>query len=306
MVDRPASARPDEPGFDHGPQLARAGKLGDYFAGMPGHGRGGVLAAVALGGAAAGVGTALALISVGLASSVLTAGAGAALLSHARRQTQGVRHRLRHLAHMRAVRSEEIVHLDEGTPVRLRGRVRARDTVPSVLTPARRGVWRVVFAHEAVVRQRLLFAEHAWDFELVPESGPAVRVQVTHARLLHLLIDQMPWVAEMIPVNQLQCQRVFDLLPESVRGERHFERTHLRCWELLVEDGCELEVYGFATHVIGPGAAALPREAPRQPALRAFGRAPLVAVPGPAPGASTRRALSGAPPAPGSRGGTAD
>jgi hypothetical protein len=271
--DEPGDARPPEP------PLARAGKLSGYDLGLPGERPHSALTAVTSLTAATGAALLLGTIAAGVVPGLLTAGTGVAIYAHRRRQHRRVARILGRLSVFRPVRGSELAGVPEGTPVRVRGRVRALVTLPGVLAPDRRGAWRALFIHEAVLRQRLLFVEHAWDFDLRDDSGAPVRVQVAHARLLLALIEQMPWTLDFARVQPAQLGRLDGVVPDAVRGRRAFDPAHLRSWEFVLADGAEVEVFGFATRVIGPGAAALPREAPQQPALTGLPEHALVIVP---------------------------
>jgi hypothetical protein len=110
----------------------------------------------------------------------------------------------------------------------------------------------------------------------------AVRVEVARARLLLELVGDMPWTLDFTPLRADRSGRIERLLqavPDAVRGKRPFDPAHLRVWEFLLADGDEVDALGFATHVIGPGAPALPREAPRQPAITGQAGHPLIIVP---------------------------
>ncbi|HWN67363.1 MAG TPA: hypothetical protein VNM90_06960 [Haliangium sp.] len=262
------------------PPLVRAGKLPAYDQGLPGHRPPSPLTAITGLTAATGAALFLGTISAGLIPGLLTAGTGVAIFVHRRRQHQRMARILGRLSRFRPVRASELAAVPEGAPVRVRGRVRAANgTLAGVLDPERRGAWRALFIHEAVLRQRLLFVEHGWDFDLRDDSGVPVRVQVTRARLLLALIEQMPWTLEFAPVQPAQLGRLVDAVPDAVRGRRAFDPAHLRSWEYVLADGAEVDVFGFATRVIGPGASALPREAPQQPALTGRDEHVLVIVP---------------------------
>jgi hypothetical protein len=262
------------------PPLARAGKVSGYDQGVPGQRPSSALTAVTGVTAATGAALVLGTIAAGLVPGLLTAGTGVAIYVHRRRAQRRVARVIGRLSGFRPVRARELASVPEGAPVRLRGRVRpAEVTLPGVLDPDRRGVWRALFIHEAVLRQRLLFVEHGWDFDLRDDSGVPVRVQVAHARLLLAQIERMPWTLDFARVQPGQLGRLVDAVPDAVRGRRAFDPTHLRSWEFLLADGVEVDVFGFATRVIGPGASALPREAPSQPALAGRGEHALVIVP---------------------------
>jgi hypothetical protein len=263
------------------PPLVRAGKIAGYDADLPGH-RSRALTAITGLTALTGASLLLSTVSMGLIPGVLTIGTGAALYLNRRRQSQRMARFMDRMSAFQPVRNADLDRLDEGTPVRVRGRVRAATTLTGVLDPERRGVWRAIFLHEAVLRQRLLFVEHGWDFDVRDDSGVTVRVQVARARLLLELVADMPWTLDFTHLRadrSGQIERLVQAVPEAVRGKRPFDPAHLRVWEFLLANGDEVDVLGFATHVIGPGAAALPREAPRQPAITGTERHPLVIVP---------------------------
>lgn len=274
---------PEPPALDEAgrPHLARAGKLAGYDADLPGHRSRAVTALTGL-TALTGASLILSTVSMGLVPGLLTAGTGAALYLHRRRQSQRMSRFMDRMSAFQPVRNADLDRLDEGTPVRVRGRVRAATTAPGVLDPERRGVWRAIFLHEAVLRQRLLFVEHGWDFDVRDDSGVTARVQVARARLLLELVPDMPWTLDFTHLRADrpgQIERLVRAVPDAVRGKRPFDPAHLRAWEFLLADGDEIDVLGFATHVIGPGAPALPREAPRQPAITGTHQHPLVIVP---------------------------
>jgi hypothetical protein len=276
------SASGEAPGDARAPRppLARAGKLAGYDQGLPGQRRPGALAAATGVTVATGAALFLGTIAAGLVPGLLTAGTGVAIYAHRRRAQRRVARVLGRMSGFQPVRASSLAAVPEGAPVRLRGRVRAAEaTLPGVLDPDRRGVWRALFIHEAVLRQRLLFVEHGWDFDLRDDSGVPVRVQVAHARLLLAQIEQMPWTLDFARVQPAQLGRLADAVPDAVRGRRAFDPAHLRSWEFMLADGAEIEVFGFATRVIGPGASALPREAPSQLALGGRDEHPLVIVP---------------------------
>jgi hypothetical protein len=285
-TDAPGSAPGQAPGEAPGearaqrPPLARAGKLSSYDQGLPGQRPASALAAITGVTAATGAALFLGTIAAGLVPGLLTAGTGVAIYVHRRRAERRVARILGRLSAFRPVRASELAAVPEGTPVRVRGRVRAAEaTLPGVLAPDRRGVWRALFIHEAVLRQRALFVEHGWDFDVRDDSGVPVRVQVARARLLLAQIEQMPWTLDFAPVQPAQLGRLACAVPEAVRGRRAFDPAHLRSWEFVLADGAEVEVFGFATRAIGPGASALPREAPSQLALEGRDGHALVIVP---------------------------
>lgn len=263
------------------PHLVRAGKLAGYDADLPGH-RSRALTAITGLTALTGASLVVSTISMGLIPGLLTIGTGAALYLNRRRQSQRMSRFMDRMSGFQLVRNADLDRLDEGTPVHVRGRVRAATTLPGVLDPGRRGVWRALFLHEAVLRQRLLFVEHGWDFDVRDDSGVTVRVQVARARLLLELVADMPWTLDFTHLRadrSEQIERLMRAVPEAVRGKRPFDPAHLRVWEFLLAEGDAVDVLGFATHVIGPGAPALPREAPMQPAITGADRHPLVIVP---------------------------
>jgi hypothetical protein len=281
---RDSADPPDPPaqGESERPHLVRAGKLAGYDADLPGH-RSRALAALTGLTALTGASLLLSTVSMGLIPGLLTAGTGAALYLHRRRQMQRMSRFMDRMSAFQRVRNADLDRMDEGTPVRVRGRVRATTTLPGVLEPERRGVWRAIFLHEAVLRQRLLFVEHGWDFDVRDDSGVSVRVQVARARLLIELVADMPWTLDFTHLRADRAGQIEQLMravPEAVRGKRAFDPAQLRVWEFVLADGDEVDVLGFASHVIGPGAPALPREAPRQPAITGTDRHPLVIVPG--------------------------
>jgi hypothetical protein len=280
-LDDPAERHAERRAEQHAPRppLARTGKLAAYDEGLPGWRRRRALTAIAATGAITGASLFLGVVSAGLLPGLLTAGAGAAIYLHRRRQHRRVARIMDRLSAFRPVRNRELAGLAEGTPVRVRGRVGVHVTVPGVLDPGRQGAWRALFIHEAVVRQRLLFVEHGWDFDVRDDSGVTARVQVAHARLLLALIEDMPWTLDFTPVRPEQLERLARVVPDEVRGKRAFDPAHLRCWEYVLAQDAEVDVLGFATTVIGPGASALPREAPRQPALAGRREHPLIVVP---------------------------
>jgi hypothetical protein len=273
VIDEPIAAPAQRP------PLARAGKLAGYDLGLPGQRPRSALTAITGVTAATGAALFLGTISAGLVPGLLTAGTGVAIYLHRRRQHRRVARILGRMSAFRPMRASELAGVPEGAPVRLRGRARALTTTPGVLDPDRRGAWRALFIHEAVLRQRLLFVEHGWDFDLRDDSGVPVRVQVAHARLLLALVDQMPWTLEFARVQPAQLGRLVGAVPEAVRGQRAFDPAHLRSWEFMLADGAEVEVFGFAARVIGPGAGALPREAPLQHAVTGKSEHALVIVP---------------------------
>ncbi len=172
----------------------------------------------------------------------------------------------------------ELAHATAGTPARLRGRVRLLETLPGVLTPNRTGACQTLVVHEAVLRERRLFRERGCDFELRDASGVAVRVQVAHARLLLRVPSKSPWIAALQPVAAEARARVAQHMRSAVGDGRPLALEHLRAWEYLLQDGDEVEVFGAAQHIVGPGPA-LSRQIPTVPAIAGSAERPMLIIP---------------------------
>lgn len=172
----------------------------------------------------------------------------------------------------------ELAHTAADTPVRLRGRARLLATLPGILTPHRAGACQTLVVHEAVLRERRLFRERGCDFELRDASGVAVRIQVANARLLLRVPSKSPWSAALQPVAAKAQERVANHLRPVVRDGRPLALEHLRAWEYLLRDGDEVEIYGAAQHIVGPGPA-LSRQIPTVPAVAGSPERPMLIIP---------------------------
>ncbi|WP_428262532.1 hypothetical protein [Haliangium sp.] len=258
------------------PDLERAGNLPRYYdwaGGALGSRR---LSAMVFAG---GIG---ASIAVGLATTPLLgmpvwAGSNAILAALYRRRWNPGRI-LRRWSDFRPMTGAELLACADGAPVRMRGRVRPRVRVEGTLAPGD-GAWHTLLVHEAVLRQRSVFVERGCDFDLSDTGGPRVRVCVRWARVLADVPSRAPWAPELHTVSRAVHERVVAAVPAAVLGPRPLSRQHLRAWELLLDEGCEVEVLGRASRVIGPGAPALPRETPMQPAIEGTAERPLLIVP---------------------------
>lgn len=165
---------------------------------------------------------------------------------------------------------------EDGELVHVRGRVRAGDTVASIVSPDA-GVYRrtrVAFEEVEVVD------EEAVDFQLVDEAGHAVAVESEGARLL---------VRDDKLVDMGEPERLFPLaVPEAAqrvvqRWKALAQRGKLRrpprvtASEVVLRPGDLVEVVGYKARKVDPTVVdRLARETPMRATLRAGRELPLI------------------------------
>lgn len=180
----------------------------------------------------------------------------------------------RGLAEVRALSRE-----DEGTTVRVRGRVRATTTVPSLLSPGERGVFcrAVLF-----FRGQRAVHERACDFALVGEDGEHIHVLVDGARLL--VPDpparaQPPELLDVIAALPLENGPAGYCLYMQRRRAKGKSYRAPSAGELLLRDGDEVWVLGEKTQVLDATVHHLERQTPLRATLRGGRDLPLLIAP---------------------------
>ncbi|HJZ84331.1 MAG TPA: hypothetical protein VKN99_04130 [Polyangia bacterium] len=188
-----------------------------------------------------------------------------------------LRRRLARLAHGK-VDLTRLAREADGELVHVAGRVRARETLPSVL------------GAEPVVYRRVVFAvdgarwvhEAARDFWIEDGSGELALVEVADA---HLVVTD-PHLHEVLGED---ARRVHDLMlapelrdrTEVLLRARRREHLSISAGELVLRDGDPVEVVGYKTRTVDPTVfERLAREAPLRATLRSGRELPLLVAPG--------------------------
>jgi hypothetical protein len=192
----------------------------------------------------------------------------------------------------------------DGELVHVEGRIRARETVPAVLTESA-VVWRRVaftigetrLVHEAAVDFQLVadderaFASDQQSTALLGPSGRAARdseaviIEVGQARLL-AADGKARWYAadssqatflEQLPLPP-ELQRTMQRRAQQRARNRKLPR--MRAAELCLRDGDAVEILGYKSRVVDPTVATrLERETPFRATLRGGKLLPLLIAP---------------------------
>ncbi len=182
------------------------------------------------------------------------------------------RRRVRKMAHgqidLRRLKREP-----DGQLVHVVGRIRARQTLPSILTGEPVVFRRTVVQADAKPFRRPPLSlpvvyEAAFDFGLVDESGEEVLLDVADARLI--VSDEK---FQKLPAGAA-LERVWALVSESPEQSK---RPSLRVSEVVVLDGDRVEVVGYKTRVVDVSVAErMERDTPLRATLRSGAESPLL------------------------------
>ncbi|HEX2573497.1 MAG TPA: hypothetical protein VH877_28365 [Polyangia bacterium] len=166
----------------------------------------------------------------------------------------------------------------DGMLMHVKGRVRARETLPALIGEER-AVYRRVSIQLGGLR---VIHEAAVDFSLVDEKGEQATVQVAGARLLvsdpeRRLFDEEP--AELqnlaLPADFL---RELEVRRQMI--ERGKQVDAIRISEVLVRDGDPVELVGYKTRTVDINMAdRLARDMPLRASLRSGKELPLLISP---------------------------
>jgi hypothetical protein len=195
-----------------------------------------------------------------------------------------LRGRLRKLAEG-AVDLSRLPAEPDGELIHVEGRIRARDSLPS-LTSAQPVVWRRV---AFTLGETRLVHEAAVDFLIVPSvdergSEPAL-IEVGQARLLahdargawYGADDPLTHALEALPLPD-EVSRVMQRRAQQRARNRKLPR--IRAAELCLRDGDAIEVLGYKSRVVDPTVATrLPRDTPFRATLRSGKTLPLLIAP---------------------------
>lgn len=211
--------------------------------------------------------------SVGFTVWIGTKAATAAVRRALDGRARMVAHIRRDREHARAIPVCELDALDSGTPVRVRGRVRIRDPLASLLEPDGRAAYEWLLVQEERLPERAYFIERGRDFDLVGDGGAAVRVRGAFVRMV---VEWHPTPERIAPG---QARRVSSALPTALVGRRPLALTSLAAAALSLTDGAEIEVFGYTARVVDPSAVALPRQVPTRSVLTGARDNPLIIMP---------------------------
>jgi hypothetical protein len=163
----------------------------------------------------------------------------------------------------------------DGLRIKVRGRVRATETLRGLIRDEPAVYRRVSFTLERVG----LVHEAAVDFWLVDGEGAMVRVEVENARLLAPAFDldaQTGEAADRLLALPLPRPIARAVAKRRARGES----VALLGGEVLVRDGDEVVVIGMKTRAVDPTVTErLPRDTPMRTMLCAGRDQPLVIAP---------------------------
>ena len=161
----------------------------------------------------------------------------------------------------------------DGELVHLRGRVRARQTLPALLDAAPAVYRRVIFHLD---RYRPAVHEAAVDFELVDATGESITIEVEGARLL----AQPGKLSEHLEEDFLALPLPAALDRAVARRARSKRFQAVKAAEVLLCDGDEVEVVGYKSRRVDPSVASrLERDTPMRATLRSGKNLPLVIAP---------------------------
>lgn len=166
----------------------------------------------------------------------------------------------------------------DGMLMHVKGRVRARETLPALLGEER-AVYRRVLIQFGGVR---VIHEAAVDFSLVDEKGEQATVQVAGARLLvpnpeRRLFDEEPAGFKDLA---LPAELLRELEARRQMMERGKQVDAIRIGEFLVRDGDPVELVGYKTRTIDINMSdRLERDLPLRATLRSGKELPLLISP---------------------------
>jgi hypothetical protein len=167
----------------------------------------------------------------------------------------------------------------DGELVHVRGRVRARATIPGFVDERQAVFRRVTF----VVNEVRVVHEAAVDFSVIDDAGGQALVEVAGARLV--VVD-----GKRARRGSALSERVLGLpLPPSLdkalaarrkRQSKGKKVVDIPVGEYLLTDGAEVEVVGYKSRVVDPTVAErLERDTPMRATLRAGHELPLLIAP---------------------------
>jgi hypothetical protein len=165
----------------------------------------------------------------------------------------------------------------DGELVHVRGRVKARETLCGVLDDETRAVYRRVVFN---VGSERWVHEAAVDFQLVDDSGEAVRVEVEGA---HLVAPE----PKRRRIEGERARAIFDLtLDPELRATSagitigRSDKGSIVAGEIMLRDGDEVEVVGYKTRSVDPTIEMrLERDTPMRATLRSGRELPLIVSP---------------------------
>ncbi len=189
-----------------------------------------------------------------------------------------LRGRLSKLAHGH-IDLQKLKQEADGELVHVRGRVKAKETLSGVLDDAVRAVYRRVVFN---VGSERWVHEAAVDFQLVDDSGEAVRVEVEGAHLVTVEPKRRRVEGET-------ARAVFDLtldpeLRNNADGVRigRSDKGAITAGEIVLRDGDEVEVVGYKSRSVDPTIEMrLERDTPIRATLRSGRELPLIVPPVP-------------------------
>jgi hypothetical protein len=191
-----------------------------------------------------------------------------------------LRGRLRKLAEG-AVDLSRLPAEPDGELVHVEGRIRARQTLPSLIG-SEPVVWRR--ASFGLGESRLIH-EAATDFWIVAEKGEPVLVEVADARLL-ISDPRGEWFSDGHEVTQrieslpLPPELARTLARRQQRRQKGQNVPRVRVGERALRDGDRVEIVGYKSRTIDPTIAArLERDTPYRATLRSGRALPLLIAP---------------------------
>jgi len=183
-----------------------------------------------------------------------------------------LRHRLRKLAHG-AIDLSQLAQEPDGELYYLRGRVKARTTLPGLLDGEPAVFRRMVID----LGDSRLVHEAAVDFAVIDEQGAIALVEVAGARLVardRSLLPLPPAARERVLGLGIMTNLHKDTWSVCFPGRR---RDLPAASEVLLRDGDAVEIVGYKSRAVDPTLAArLPRDIPFRPTLRSGRALPLL------------------------------
>jgi hypothetical protein len=166
----------------------------------------------------------------------------------------------------------------DGQLMHVKGRVRARETLPALLGEER-AVYRRVLIQFGGIR---VIHEAAVDFALVDEKGERATVQVAGARLLvpdpkRNLFDEEPAELKDLALPA-ELTKALEERRQMIELGKHVDA--IRIGEVIVRDGDPVELVGYKTRTIDINMAdRLERDLPLRATLRSGKELPLLISP---------------------------
>ncbi len=185
-----------------------------------------------------------------------------------------LRRRLARLAHG-AVDLSGLQREADGELVHVRGKVRAKETLPGLLHPEAKAVYRRVVFSVGGVR---FVHEAAVDFFLADATGEMALVEVQGARLV--AVEPKRNNLDGADADKLEALAVEAGAPPPRANAKRKRRDVVRGGELLLSDGDEVELVGYKNRSVDPTVEMrLARDTPMRATLRSGRELPLVIAP---------------------------